>query len=71
MDIALNGRFFANHNKKSIGQNRYHVVNYKPDENNNIGLVYTELMKKRNTKFEIELLKKFTSIFIKLNENKV
>ena len=46
MDIALNGRFFANHNKKSIGQNRYHVVNYKPDENNNVGLVYTELMKK-------------------------
>ena len=38
MAIALSGRFFANHNKKSRGQNCYHVVN-KP-ENNNIGLVY-------------------------------
>ena len=41
MDIALRGRFFAHHNKKSHGQNCYHVVNsIHPDENNNIGLIY-------------------------------
>ena len=27
MDIALSGRFFANHNKNSCRQNRYQVVN--------------------------------------------
>ena len=39
MAIALSGRFFAHHNKKLRGQNCSHVVN-KPNENNNIGLVY-------------------------------
>ena len=39
MAIALSGMFFANHNKKSYGQNCYHMVN-KQDKNSNIGLVY-------------------------------
>ena len=42
MAVALSGRFFASQNKKSRGQNRYHVLN-KPDVNN-IGLVYTMII---------------------------
>ena len=37
---CIEWKIFAHHNKKSRGQNYYHVVN-KPDENNNIGLVYS------------------------------
>ena len=40
MTITLRRRFFANHNKKSRGQK---VITWpiNPDENNNIGLVYS------------------------------
>ena len=44
MDIALSGRFFAQHNKKSRGQNCYHLVK-TPNENNNVGLVYKQDLK--------------------------
>ena len=33
MVTALSGRFFAKHNKKSLGQNSYHW-SISPDENN-------------------------------------
>ena len=48
MAIALSGRFFANHNKS-------HEVKFgitwsiSPDENNNIGLVYTRGLKRKYT----------------------
>ena len=47
IDIALSGRVFAHYNKKSRGQNCYHVIN--KDAKNNNGLVYKSLYVKHVT----------------------
>ena len=51
MDIAWSCKFIATHNKKSNGQNYYHMWSISLDENNKIGRVYREYFYKKGNTF--------------------